>query len=253
MGRYWQLNCPYCKAELTGSFYAELLENETELLENKIDYGDKLPEIWLPFIRCPLCGKLIPTGSKEYLSILPKERERERERFFSFNSPKTIANSITRTRNPNYIKILEKQGIDIYPLENSDNAILENLYKKYGFSTFSSRDIQSLYDFGILLQEDQINPLTGELKENVMKKNIDVYRQNKKILKNRKILKLSFSVGIPICIIITFLFGRLLPYLGILPLFIGALAGSGSALGIATLLEKRYKTKEEQENKNKNE
>lgn len=227
MGRYWQLNCPYCKAELA----------------NGRGYGDKLPEIWLPFIRCPVCGKFISTESEEYLSFLPEERIKFRD---SRKNLEAIANSIARTKNPKYVEFLEKHGINIYQLEDSDNVIIKKI-QEAGIPISSEQGTQSLYNFGILLTEDQIDPATGDLKEDIIKKNMDTYRQSKKIL------RLSLLGGIPIGFLITFLSAILLPDLGAFPLLLGLLATFGSAFGIGNLLEKHYKNKEEQENKNKNE
>lgn len=89
--RRWSVSCPYCKATIA----------------NGTSYGDSLPKSWLPFIRCSLCGNLVDTGSKEFLTMPLQERLKFRN---TKKNADYILHSVSRTNNKKYQELLKSIG-----------------------------------------------------------------------------------------------------------------------------------------------
>lgn len=183
--RKWWVSCPYCKttiAEGTG-------------------YGDKFPKIWLPFIRCHLCGSLIGTGSREFLTIPIEERLRFKN---TGENADYIEHSVSRTNNEKYCNLLKKRGYSLYPLTEQDYGKFDKVYwDEVRQGKCYSEDENALYNSEILIKDEILDEKTGEIKQEELQRRAE---ENRKDVKNRKrfgalfavimFLSLMISVGI---------------------------------------------------------
>lgn len=183
--RKWWVSCPYCKttiAEGTG-------------------YGDKFPEIWLPFIRCHLCGSLICTGSREFLTIPIEERLKYRN---TEKNAEYIERSVSRTNNKKYQDLLKSRGYSIYPLTEQDREKFDKVYwDEVRQGKCYSEDENALYNSEILIKNEIFDEKTGGIKQEELQRRAD---ENRKNVKNQKrfgalfavimFLSLMISVGI---------------------------------------------------------
>lgn len=218
MGRYWRVNCPYCGAEVThGS-----------------GYGDRVPDFWIPFMRCEICGQLMKTGANEYITMPVEQRTQFRNHS---NNCGYIAQSLDRTNNKDYIAFLQKNGFNIYPITNADRERFPNVpFERYINMLPSHTATQSLYDVGILIEESHLDKETGGIKQEILNRNQKEYNISNKILKTGAI------VGVVIGVIFTALFGSLNPdsYL----FLIGIAMGIGSAIAVILFMEYYYKNRD---------
>lgn len=223
MGRYWRVNCPYCNAEITrGS-----------------GYGDTVPDIWVPFIRCEVCGGLMKTGGNEYLTMPVEERIRLKR---NQKNIEYIEQSLDRTNNKEYVAFLQKNGFIIYPITTADKDRFDSVrFDMYINRQPSAIATQSLYNVGILIEEESLDKETGGIKKEILDENQRIYKLN------QKILRWSVGIGFAVGIVFTALFGSINPnsYL----FLIGIAMGIGSAIAIGFGMEYYYKNKEQQANK----
>lgn len=222
MGRYWKVNCPYCNAEIAQGH----------------GYGDKVPDVWVPFIRCEICGGLIKTGSSEYLTI-PVEKRIWLKR--TTKNCEYIEQSLDRTNNEEYVAFLQKNGFIIYPITNIDKDSFEDVrFDLYINNQPSTSATQSLYNVGILIEEEKLDKETGGIKKEILEKNQQAYDLN------QKISRWSVGIGFAVGIVFTVLFGSINPnsYL----FLIGIIMGIGSAVAVCFGMENYYKNKDQQPN-----
>lgn len=200
--KHWWLNCPYCGARILDG----------------VGGGDNFPEIWVPFFRCPVCCKLISTGSKEFVNIPPHERSKI---YSNLTNAKYIAQSLDRTNNKKYEEFLNSRGFEFYPLTDEDYKNFKNVdWEKYCNSSASDEATQSLYNVGILIKEEDLDKKTGEIKREKIIENKRNYEINKKSIKAGAIA--GWIIGILFC----FIFGEISPnsYLFLLGILFGFIA-----------------------------
>lgn len=156
------ISCPYCKTTIiqgTGS-------------------SDSLPKIWLPFIRCHLCGSLVGTGSREFLTIPIEERLRLKN---SGKNAEYIEHSVSRTNNKKYQDLLKSHGYSIYPLTEQDYEKFDKVYwDEIRQGKCYSEDENAMYNSEILLKDEILDEKTGEIKQEELKKRSEEYKKNLK-------------------------------------------------------------------------
>ena len=165
MATHWHITCPYCGAKIaqgTGS-------------------GKIISDIWLPFIRCEICGKLIATGESEYLTIPVAERVQMK---MTLDDIEYIKQSLDRTNNKEYISFLQKNGFIIYPVTNEDKSRFKDVpFEMYINCQPSIAANQSLYSAGVLIDEEKLDKETGGFKQEIAERNAREYNLNLKIMK----------------------------------------------------------------------
>lgn len=223
MGRYWQIRCPYCHAEIArGS-----------------GYDDKIPDVCVPVIRCEICGGLMKTGSSEYLTMPVQERLKLRR---NQKNCEYIERSLDRTNNKEYMDFLQKNGFIIYPITNAD----KDRFKSVRFDLYINRQAsadatQSLYNVGILIREEWLDKATGGIKTEILEENQRVYD-----LKH-KIARWSAGTGLAVGFVFVLIF------LGINPnsyylFLIGVLMGLGCYFAVGFGMGYYYENKCQQTN-----
>lgn len=162
MGMRWSMHCPYCKAEFANGW----------------GYGDTFPVIWVPFIRCYVCGKLFSTHSHEFLTIPPGKRLKYKN---NQKICKLIEQSLDRTNNQEYVKILMNKGLKIYPINNDDQNKFTGVdFNKYEDALPSKEATQLLYDTRILIKNDELDKRTGTYKKEILEERQKNYNINRK-------------------------------------------------------------------------
>lgn len=217
MGRHWLLSCPHCNAAIA----------------HGVGYGDNIPDIWVPLIRCKVCGGLIKTGGSEYLTLTVNERTKLRA---NSQNNEFIEKSLDRTNNKEYLTFLKNNGYAIYPITDADKERFKDvrfdMYKNQLPSVFAT---QSLRNVGILIDEKQLDEKTGAFKQDVLDKNMKEYKLN------RKILRWGLIIGAVVGIILGWAFSYINQYLAILGLAIGV----GCMVAVCYGMDYYYKHKEE--------
>lgn len=171
--RRWSVSCPYCKATIA----------------NGTGYGDSLPKIWLPFIRCRLCGNLVDTGSKEFLTMPLQERLKFRN---TKKNADYILHSVSRTNNKKYQELLKSRGFNIYPLTKQDREKFNEVFwGEIQQGKCYAEDQDALYNSEILIKDEILDEKTGGIKQEELKKRSDEYNKN---LKSQKKFGILFAV-----------------------------------------------------------
>ena len=202
MGRHWSLKCPNCNSEIVSGW----------------GYGDSVPKIFVPFIRCKYCGKLFKLGGREYITIPVDERIK-----FSatVKNCEYIEKSLDRTNSREYLTFLQNNGYEIYPITDKDKYCFAKVdFLKYHKAFPSSDAIQSLHNVGILIEEDKLDKESGGFKKEILENNQASYKTNKKAN------GWGSLVGIIVGIIFCTIFGEISPnsYLFLLGIVFGFLA-----------------------------
>ena len=196
-------------------------------------YGDNIPDIWVPFIRCSVCGGLIKTGGNEYLTLTVNERTKLRA---SSQNNNLIEQSLDRTNNKEYITFLQNNDYSIYPITGADKERFKGVrFDMYKNQLPSVSATQSLRNVGILIDEKQLDEKTGAFKQDVLDKNMKEYKLN------RKILRWGLIIGAVVGIILGWSFSYINQYLAILGLAIGV----GCMVAVCYGIDYYYKHKEE--------
>lgn len=160
--RIWRASCPYCKA----------------VISEGDGYGDEIPDIWIPYIRCQICGNLISTNACEFINTPYKERYKIKA---TLKNCEFIAESLDRTNNKQYLKFLEDHGFNVYPITENDKDLFKNVdFNKYEGALPSKNATESLYNIGILIHEQNIDKTTGSFKKEVLSKNRQSYNTQRK-------------------------------------------------------------------------
>lgn len=220
MGRYWKISCPYCKAEIAQGQ----------------GYGDTIPKVWLPFIRCMICGNLIQTGGKEFLTM-PIEKRAQLSK--SKKNSEFIEKSLDRTNNEDYLAFLYKEGYVLYPVTDADRERFINVrFDRYLNCQPSAAATQVLYNVGILLEDDMMDKETGEIKKEILDKN----EQNYRMSQNQ--LALSVVIGFAVGLFFTIFFSSINPN-SIFLIFLGIVMGVGAAFGAASIMDHCYGNKKQ--------
>ncbi len=220
MGRHWMLSCPYCNATIAQG----------------MGYGDKIPNIWVPFVRCHVCGRLIRTDSNEYLTLTVNERTKLRA---NRQNNEFIEKSLDRTNNKEYLTFLQNNGYSIYSITGAD----KEKFKDVRFDTYKNQlpsvsATQSLLNLGILIDKKLLDEKTGAFKHDILDKNLKEDKLNKKIL------RWGLIIGAVVGLILGLLFSYINQYLYILGLAIGI----GCVFLVCYGMEYYYKRKEHSSN-----
>lgn len=211
--KHWWLNCPYCN---------------TRIAEG-VGEG-KFPKVFVPFIRCKICGELISTNSKEYINFSVEERLKI---CATSTNCEYIEQSLDRTNNIKYINFLKFKHFDFYPINEQDYKRFKKVdFKKYEKALPSKIATKSLYNVGILIREEDLDKETGGFKKEKLLENQRNYEINKKA--NKAGILSGFIIGILFAII----FGHTDPK-GYSSLW-GILFGVVSYLIVAFLTQRRY-------------
>ena len=166
---HWNWKCPYCKTEITSGTGEE----------------PSIPEIWIPFYRCKVCGGLIRTGSNEYLTLPPAYRLSIKP---TLAISKEIANSIDRTNSEEYKDFLKKMGHTFYPIEQKDIDTFKNVdFDKCGMEP-SEEAMAGLYNIGAIIDEKNYDKERKTYNKEFLDK-------NKKYNKNLNISKVFGFLG----------------------------------------------------------
>lgn len=225
MGRYWKINCPHCNAEIASGS----------------GYGDAFPQIYVPFLRCMICGQLYLTKKKEYLTMSVEERTKLRP---SETNCKLINESLDRTCNMQYVSILQQNGFEIYPITEQDGSRFTKVnFDQYKDGNSSENATQSLYNAGILIKAEERDDETGGVKKEILEENRKQYQRQ------RKIKKYSSIVGLIVGILFASFFGDMSPH-GYLCL-LGVPFGFGGAIITIICFTKYYDIKDKS-NQSKN-
>lgn len=196
MGWHWLIRCPYCNCKVAGG-------------RGKGDF----PDIWVPFIRCNVCGNLIRTNCREYLTLTVDERTRLRNN--RYNS-ELIEKSLDRTNNQDYLSILQQKGYKIYPVTDQDkNRFCDVQFHKFDNGRSSLNATETLENVGVLIDGSLLDNKTGAFKEEIYDKNKSTYN------KSKKILRWSVGTGCAVGFILAWLFSYINQYLAILGIAIG--------------------------------
>lgn len=218
--KHWYLNCPYCGADIAKGV------------------GDvKFPEIWMPSLRCFICGRLFFTGSKEYINISSEERLKIHSTLINC---KFIAQSLDRTNNEDYKNFLKSQGYQFYSLTDDDYNKFRNVdWEKYKNSKASNEATQSLYDVGILIKEEDFDKNSGGIKKEKLIENQRNYEINKKSI------GLGSLAGLMVGFFCCFMFDKISPnsYLGVLGILFGFAAFFGTTVLTIHLYSKNIEKK----------
>ena len=105
--RKWSLSCPHCGATL---------------MEGTGD-GGTIPPIFVPYFRCPICGRLSSTDANEFICMDNEQRSYIRA---SLKNCEYIAQSLDRTNNEEYRKFLSKCGFEFFPITDDDKLKFKN-------------------------------------------------------------------------------------------------------------------------------
>lgn len=221
MGSSWKLKCPYCNA----------------VIARGRGYGYPVPCVWVPCIRCEICGGLMKTGANEYLTMPVEKRIRLKR---NQRNNEYIEQSLDRTNNKEYVAFLQKNGFIIYPITNADKDKFESVrFDMYINRRPSAIATQSLYDVGILIKEEMLDKETGGIKKEILDENQRIYNLN------QKISRWSIGIGLVVGLALLFLFGSINPNSRLLFL-ISIAMGFGSAFATSFGMEYYYKNKEKQ-------
>lgn len=216
--RYWIVRCPHCKS----------------IISQGTGYGDKLPKIWVPFLRCEVCGKLASTGSFEYLTMPVEARTRLKRNRMNIGY---IKESLDRTCNSTYVSLLQEQGFTLYPISNADREYFTEVqFDRFVYGTSSYVANELLRNTGILIEEDSLDPNTGGFRQDILNKNKKEYKTDKKIW------RISMGVGIAVLIILFFAFGSIDPDSSLC--FLSIPIGLGVMFALLLGLDRYYKRKE---------
>lgn len=193
----WKLSCPYCNSIIgEGTGYLEI------------------PSVWMPLYRCQICGKLVVTGSKEFLTMTNEERLCIKA---TLNNCKYIAMSIDRTNNKEYVEFLEDNDYTMYEL--TDEVVQK--FKNVDFNKMSAMPSQEaerqLLDMGVIISENDKDEKTGGYKQEILHENQINYDLNKRCIKYGNIAGLI--TGIIACITIADINPN--SYIFVLGIFIG--------------------------------
>lgn len=214
MSAHWLVNCPYCNAELARG-YGHL----------------KVSEVWVPFIRCQICGHLMNTGSKEYLNMTVDERLQLKN---NAQTIEEISSSLQRTNQEEYRALLTKYGRIFYPLTDEDEQHFAGI-KQFSECKPTVQTTESLYDLGILIKKEVKDERTGGIKQEVLEARQKQYKQTRKI-----ILFSIFSTFVVFCI-----FGAMIgganPDLAFLAFFPALATFVAVALGLGKYYESKNK------------
>lgn len=162
MGYYVSLKCPHCNSLLFRGRGRE---------------KDFFPKICVPFFRCRVCGELIKTPSREFLTIPVEERIKMRN---SLNNCKEIAESLDRTNCPEYVDFLHHHGFDIYQISDLDKQKFLNVsFDNHINQEPTEKALDELYSLQILLKEDEKDE-NGELKQEIIENNKKEYNKTSK-------------------------------------------------------------------------
>ena len=216
--RYWSIHCPHCKA----------------IISQGTGYGEKLPEIWVPFLRCEICGKLASTGSFEYLTMPVETRTRLRRNSVNIGY---IKESLDRTCNSAYVSFLHKHGFTLYPISNADREYFTEIqFNRYVYGSPSYAATELLHNTGILIEADRLDPHTGGFRQDILNKNKKEYKTD------RKIWRISVGVGVAVLIIFFLAFGTIDPESSLC--FLSIPIGLGVMIALLLGLDRYYKRKE---------
>ena len=209
--RTWQLKCSKCDSELLyGRGYMEQ------------------PVVCFPYCRCNVCGSILKTGYKEFIIMTPEER---REIRATQKNCEQIRASLERTNDLEYLDKLKEAGFTIYePTEEDKEKFKYVDFNIYGGDS-TEEAINTLYNWGVLIKEEDLDKKTGGYKESVLKEN------QKAQYISRKVNKISVIVFFLTTAIFCILLGVISPNT--------ALAALGIPIGflVGTLTEailKRY-------------
>ena len=217
MSTRWLVNCPYCNAEVARG-YGHL----------------KVSKVWVPFIRCQICGRLMNTGSKEYLNMTVDERLKLKNNAQTIDD---IKSSLERTNHGEYRAILTKYGHKFYPITDEDEQRFAGI-KQFSECKPTFQTTESLYDLGILIKEEVKDEKTGGIKQEVLDDRQKQYKQT------RKIILLSLLTGFLVAGIFAAIIGGAnsatdLSFLALLP---AIAAGAAVAFGMNYYYKHKNKT-----------
>ena len=213
--RKWSLSCPHCGATL---------------MEGTGD-GGTIPPIFVPYFRCPICGRLSSTDANEFICMDNEQRSYIRA---SLKNCEYIAQSLDRTNNEEYREFLSKCGFEFFSITDDDKLKFKNVdFDKYQNTDASYTATQGLYNIGILIKEEEKDTATGGIKAEILANR----QKNYGIIHRAKVW--GTTTGIIVGILSSLILGGIDPnsYLCLLGILIGFIAGIGVSFGVIKYYE----------------
>lgn len=203
------------------------------------------PVVCFPYCRCNVCGSILKTGYKEFIIMTPEERSEIRA---TQKNCEQITASLERTNDLEYLEKLKEAGYTIYePTEEDKKKFKYVDFSIYGGDTTETA-IDTLYNWGVLIREEDLDKDTGGYKDSVLEKN------QKAQYISSKANKISVIVFFITSLIFGVIFGIVSPNtpLAALGLLFGFIAGFLTEGLVRNYYAKKMKDEDDEEDDEEN-